>query len=291
MLVLILIGCCGCSNTLADNGEQEEEQVNKTAEEANAEQDTVASYANFKDGSWLDLKHTAGNAKGAYYFMPETWGVFGNLAISNYRAGFDTATIPQTYNTVFITNRITKVSETLICITDPGETAAAIPIRKILHDNDLSSVKIKSFEAENVGVNYQPTQTLTGETLVATDYSSEDNTIWVEGFKPDYPRAMITTYTPDIEFSVECVFVASDNDNYVYAPEEIVNWVAFDKESYIVEPNSYEPVWVYLNVPEEVTLPSTWKFWIEVSMSSGKLIAGVSSVITVRVPVQVNMAQ
>lgn len=292
VLGITLLGMIGCSNVEEAGASPELEIVepSETADEL-IQSDTIATYADFYDGSWQDLKYTSGNRKGDYIFMPETWGVFGTLAINNYQSGFDTARLGQSYDTIFIVNRITKVSETKICITDPGETAALIPIRRVLHDSDISSVNIKSFEVEKKDTNWIPMESPTGENLIATDYLPKDNALWVEGFKPDYPRAMITTYTPDIDFTVECVFVDNERSGYAAAPKEIVDWVTFDKDLYTVEPNAYMPVWVYLSVPENIDLPDSWEFWVEISMDSGKIGSGVMSVVTVRVPVQVNMAQ
>lgn len=312
LLIALVLTNIGCSNTqIKPEAELEVEEENPTEAEAEITEtepsdnnttnepitnelvkpDTTATYSNFYDGSWLNLKHTSGNMAGEYYFMPETWGIFGTLAINNYYAGFDTAQLGQNYDTLFIVNRITKVSETKICITDPEETAAEIPIRRVLHDNDVSTVTIKSFEVEKVDTNWIPSNISTGEELTATDYYPNKSSIWVEGFKPDYPRAMITTYMPDTDFTVECVFIDNERNGYAAAPKEIVEWVTFDKDLYTVEPDTYMPIWVYLNVPENIKLPDKWEFWVEVSMDSGKIGSGVTGVITVRIPVQVNMAQ
>lgn len=205
-----------------------------------------------------------------------SFGVYGSLTINKYQTGVTVDRSIPGYQPLYIINRIAQVSERKIIGTDPGETVADIPIRRILHDssaNNVISIKNEVIDIyDDNGVltstgnvlSYAPgvdtTQPLTldngvvtTETLKVEKYNS-DSTLRISGFTPQAKRTVVITYIPDSQYSVSCVSDNSNEKGYSQAPVEVVNWVSFDQKSVVIPPDAYAPVWITLLVPQGVVV-------------------------------------
>jgi hypothetical protein len=204
-----------------------------------------------------------------------SFGVYGSLLINNYQTGVTVDKNIKGYQPLYIINRVNKVSEKKVITTDKGEVMADIPIRRLLHDEDITSV-------------INVTSDLLGDTLKAEKYNS-DGTLTISGFTPDATRNATITYVPDSEYSVSCTTSTTNEAGYTQAPPEVVKWVTFDTDRILIAPDSYAPVWVNLTVPEGTKLPDKWEFYVVISLYSGKQTSGIGAAIEYNVGIKVDM--
>jgi hypothetical protein len=304
VVALVLSGCIKVEAPPSDesfspplkDGQQEESSINGVDDSSMSVSTTTPSglvpqgykptYDDFESGRWLTMTIIR-NGVETLFFRKEATGLWGELDVNDYRVGVDMALMKDRQEELFapmlIVNRITRTGQFGVLTTVAGETRGDIPLRRILHDGDVASVEFESFEMEAGMV----TPRVMGEDVVAEAY--HDGMLTISGLLPDTSRGLMTTYTPDTEFDVTVSVEYKAEQGYEVAPPEIVKWVTFDREFYIVEPDKYMPIWVYLNIPEGTEVPDRFMFWVKSTLFSGRQSAGVATAIAQAQAVRVHV--
>lgn len=211
---------------------------------------------------------------------------FGGEIGKEYHAGLIMSDNPSYYilknPPLYIVNRIQSVSQQGILVTDVGETTATIPLKYVLHNGDISLVKIECFVVNMDGEGrLQMTSQITNDKPVISYYS--DKNIYLSNLKPNNAIGIRIIYVPDIEFNISPVYISAvpqDDaiEGYTSAPPSVVDWVSLSTTTVTVPPDSYVPFWVFLNVPEGTQLPKKWVFWLRATTCSVDGSSGIALV-------------
>lgn len=173
------------------------------------------------------------------------WLSPGKVNIANFKAGA-VAEYPITVHNGSdgVTVEVKKVT------TDPGETAADIPINRVLaYPDKLSDVKLTT-DNKN-------------DKLSVTN--SKEGYLYIEGFASAESRKLTIEYVALTEFKVYYRLPTRVGTDYTFATEAQRDWILIADMTPVFLPRETKDILITLAMPEEAIAPGLkWEFWIGV---------------------------
>ena len=199
-----------------------------------------------------------------------SYALFGTINVNNYRLGVTVDRGIEGYQPFYIVSRIGKAEEVKLITTFAGETITDIPIKKLLHAGDLSSV---------IGIDSD----LSTDKLVVIGYIAATNSLTIAGFTENSTRRAVITYVPDAVYRVTL-----DNDKN--EGNALVQYFSLERERITVAPDSWEPIHYSFMIPEGTVVPEDFTVWVytEATYVVGTG-SGVESIIGYYAPIHVTM--
>jgi len=228
-------------------------------------------------GTYGDISVFDCKPDGTPIYPDGQWGLYGTWTSFNYISGVRVDRNSNGYQPFYLVNRVDTTTVQGILGTEVDETTASIPLNKDLHDADISSVVVKSYQdrkVKNPDGTTDVIQVPVDEKIVPLSYDAYSRMLEIGGLLPDIERRLVITYMPDSDFVLSVSIDHDPSDGYVVASSDVVSWVTFEQATFTLPPDSVAPIYMMMEVPRDVVLPEYWQFWIKVEISAGKGQAG-----------------
>jgi len=176
-----------------------------------------------------------------------SWGIFGGVMISNYRAGQEINREISGYEPYYILNKVKEVTENKIITTEIGEERVAVPIHQKLYQGSITNVI--SITSNNPM-----------DKLVVAGYDETHNLLIVNGFIPATTRIVGITYKPYLSFYLSLETQGRTLGDYIEGDKA---WGSIDNPVIEVAPESYAPIYWRIKIPKDAkNIPDKWLVWV-----------------------------